>query len=158
MGSIGHCKPDPSLGHIICGCLTGWERTGPNSLSGQGPHSYTRSSELVLDRCSPPTQHCRPSTWAILPSVHAQSPPGLSPMIWAACQVCWICPFPLGTMSFPGGSVVKNLPANAGDAASFPGSGRVPGKGNGNPFQYSCLRNLMDGEAWQLQSMGSQKS
>ena len=36
--------------------------------------------------------------------------------------------------SFPGGSGVKNLPANAGGAASFPGSGRVPGKGNGSPF------------------------
>ena len=53
-GPIRHCRPDPCLGHIICGCLTGWERTEPNSLSGQGPHSYTRSSELVLDWCSPP--------------------------------------------------------------------------------------------------------
>ena len=60
--------------------------------------------------------------------------------------------------SLAGGSVVKNLPANVEDAASFPGSGRVPGKENGNPFQYSCLRNLMDGEAWQLQSLGSQKT
>ena len=49
---------------------------------------------------------------------------------------------------FPGGSVVKNLPANAGDGGSIPGSGRSPGEGNGNPFQYSCLGNSMDGEAW----------
>ena len=49
---------------------------------------------------------------------------------------------------FPGGSVVKNLPANAGDGGSVPGSGRSPGEGNGNPLQYSCLGNSMDGEAW----------
>ena len=45
--------------------------------------------------------------------------------------------------------MVKNLPANAGDAGSIPGSGRSPGEGNGNPLQYSCLRNPMDGGAWQ---------
>ena len=42
---------------------------------------------------------------------------------------------------FPGGSVVKNPPANAGDAASFLGLGRSPGEGNGYPLQYSCLGN-----------------
>ena len=40
---------------------------------------------------------------------------------------------------FPGGSLVKNSPANAGDAGLIPGSGRFPGKRNGNPLQYSCL-------------------
>ena len=50
---------------------------------------------------------------------------------------------------FPGGSVVKNLPANVGDTGSIPGSGRSPGGGNDNPFQYSCLKNLMDRGAWQ---------
>jgi len=47
----------------------------------------------------------------------------------------------------PGGSVVKNLPANAGDtgdAGSIPGSGRSPEKGNGNLLLYSCLGNPMD--------------
>ena len=39
---------------------------------------------------------------------------------------------------------VKNLPVNAGDAGSIPGSGRSPGEGNGYPFQYSCLENPMD--------------
>ena len=52
---------------------------------------------------------------------------------------------PLG---FPGGSVVKNLPANAGDAGLIPGSGRSPGEGNGNPLQCSCLGNLMDRGTW----------
>ena len=48
-------------------------------------------------------------------------------------------------------SEVKNPSANAEDTrdeSSIPGSGRSPGKGNGNPLQYSCLRNLMDRRAW----------
>ena len=49
---------------------------------------------------------------------------------------------------FPSGSVVKNLPANARDVGSIPGSGRSPGEGNGNPLQFSCLENPMDGGAW----------
>ena len=49
---------------------------------------------------------------------------------------------------FPGDSAIKNLPDNAGDAESIPGSGRFPGKENGNPLQYSCLGNPMDRGAW----------
>ena len=49
---------------------------------------------------------------------------------------------------FPGGSVVKNLPANAGDVDVIPGSGRSPGEGNGNPLQYSCLENPIDRAVW----------
>ena len=56
--------------------------------------------------------------------------------------------------SLPGGSVVKNLPANAGDASSIPGSGRSPGEGNGNPLQHSCLENPMDRGAWQTTGHG----
>ena len=52
-------------------------------------------------------------------------------------------------MGFPGGSVVKNPPANPGDLGSIPGSGRSPGEENGNPLQYFCLGNPMDREAWQ---------
>ena len=52
-------------------------------------------------------------------------------------------------MGFPGGSAVKNLPANAGDAGLILGSGRSPGEGNGNPRQYSCLENSMDRGAWE---------
>ena len=50
-------------------------------------------------------------------------------------------------MGFPGGSVVKNPPANAGEVGLIPGMGRSSGVGNGNPFQYSCLENSMDREA-----------
>ena len=49
---------------------------------------------------------------------------------------------------FPGGSDGKASAYNAGDLGSIPGSGRSPGEGNGNPLQYSCLENPMDGEAW----------
>ena len=47
------------------------------------------------------------------------------------------------SLGFPGGSVVKNLPANAGDLGSVPGSGGFLGRGNGNPLQCSCLGNPM---------------
>ena len=59
---------------------------------------------------------------------------------------------------FPGGSVVKNLPANTGDAGLIPGLGRSPGGGNGNPHQYSCLKNPMDRGAWRATVRGVAKS
>ena len=49
---------------------------------------------------------------------------------------------------FPGGTVVKNIPANAWDEGSITGLGRSPEEGNGNPLQYSCLGNPMDRGAW----------
>ena len=49
---------------------------------------------------------------------------------------------------FPGGSDGKGSAYNAGDMDSIRGLGRSPGEGNGNPFQYSCLENPMDGGAW----------
>ena len=51
-------------------------------------------------------------------------------------------------MGFPGGSEVKASASNAGDPGSIPGSGRSPGEGNGNPLQYYCLKNRMDGGTW----------
>ena len=61
-------------------------------------------------------------------------------------------------MSLPDVSVVKNLPANAGDTAdmgSIPGLGRSPGGGNGNPLQYSCLENPTDrGTRWDYNPWG----
>jgi len=55
-----------------------------------------------------------------------------------------MCP----NLSFPGGSDVKVSVYNAGDLGLIPGLGRFPGEGNGNPLQYSCLENPMDGGAW----------
>ena len=59
---------------------------------------------------------------------------------------------------FPGGSVVKNLPANAGDLGLILGSGRSPGGGNANPFKYTCLENPTDRGAWQAIVHGVAKS
>ena len=60
-------------------------------------------------------------------------------------------------LGFPGGSVVKNPSANAGDTGSIPGSGGSPGGVHGNPLQHSCLGNPMEKESGRLQSMGSQR-
>ena len=62
------------------------------------------------------------------------------------------------TVCFPGGSVVKNPPASAGDTGSIPGLGRSPAEGNGNPLQYSCLENPMDRGVWQAAVYGVTKT
>ena len=62
---------------------------------------------------------------------------------------------------FPGGAVVKNSHASAGDTRDqvlIPGLGRSPGVGNGNPLQYSCLENSMDRAAWWTIGNGVVKS
>ena len=64
-------------------------------------------------------------------------------------------------LGFPGGSVEKKPPTNAGDTRDrdpFPWSGRFPGVENGNPFQYSCLENPMDRGAWRATVRGVTKS
>ena len=58
---------------------------------------------------------------------------------------------------FPGGSVVKNPPANTGDVGLIPGSGRYPGQENGNLLQYSCLGNPMDRGGWWAKVHGDPK-
>ena len=63
-------------------------------------------------------------------------------------------------MGFSGGSVAKNLPANAGDtrdASLIPGSGKSPGEENGSPLQYSCLGKPTDRETWQTTVRGVTK-
>ena len=60
-------------------------------------------------------------------------------------------------MSFPGGSVLQNLPADAGDSGLIPGSGRSPGGGNDNPLQYSYWEKPMDGGAWWAAVHGGHK-
>ena len=69
-------------------------------------------------------------------------PPGKHPVVLYYCFILSI----IG--GFPGGTVVKNPPANAGYTGLIPGSGIPPGGGNGNPLQYSCLGNPMDRGAW----------
>ena len=75
-------------------------------------------------------------------------------MLWIVIQL-------YSNMGFPGGVVVKNLPARAGDArdmGSIPGSEKSPGGGNDNPLQYSCLGNSMDRGGWWATVHGVAKS
>ena len=79
--------------------------------------------------------------------------------IWCSQSHDWY----LGTtilycMGFPGSSVVKCLPANAGNMSLIPGLGSSPRVGNGNPLQWFCLRNLMDRRAWSATVLGITKS
>ena len=61
-------------------------------------------------------------------------------------------------MDFPGGSDGKVSAYNAGDLGSIPGLERSPGEGNGNPLQYSCLGNPVDGGVWWATTHGVPKS
>ena len=60
-------------------------------------------------------------------------------------------------MDFPGGSDDKESACNAGDLGSIPGWGRFPGEREGNPLQYSCLENPMNGGAWQASPWGQKE-
>ena len=71
--------------------------------------------------------------------------------IEVSCKIPKSCLNVGSIFGFPGGAVVKNQPVNTGnvtDAGSIPWSGRSPGEGNGNPLQYSFLKNPMDRRAW----------
>ena len=70
------------------------------------------------------------------------------PLASPPCNNCQIWPLLPSWKGFPGGSDGKASACNVGDLGSTPGSGRSPGEGNGNPLQYSCLENSMDGGAW----------
>ena len=61
-------------------------------------------------------------------------------------------------MGFPGGSDGKESACSAENLDLIPGLGRSPGEGNGNPLQYSCLENPMDGRAWQATVHGVKNS
>ena len=69
-----------------------------------------------------------------------------------------LCKATVSEWGFPGGSELKASTCNAGDLGSIPGSGRPPGEGNGNPLQYSCLENPMDGGDWWATVHGVTKS
>ena len=71
-------------------------------------------------------------------------------IFFALLEYCWSEDLSVSLCNgdFPGGSHGKAYAYNVGDPGSNPGSGRSPGEGNGNPCQYSCLENPMDGGAW----------
>ena len=81
----------------------------------------------------------------------------LTRMSWDAQETCIYNPLSL-VEGFPGGSEGEESACNAGDLGSIPGLGRPPGEGKGNPLQYSCLENPMDGGAWQATVHGVTKS
>ena len=104
-----------------------------------------RSSELLveftevgnLEPRPPPNQVCGlawPETWRVggKPTLKANSPPFP----------------PIAEVWLPGGREGKASACNVGDLGSIPALGRSPEEGNGNPLQYSCLENSMDGGAW----------
>ena len=62
------------------------------------------------------------------------------------------------TIGFPGGAVVRNLPANAGKEGLIPGLGRSSGEEDSNPLQYSCLENPMNRGDWWTAACGAAKS
>ena len=139
-------------------------------LDSARPEMFTLHLGLSIDELSqqtPSTQRGPSSSWA--PGLFQAREMLLKPreagtLLWKTSLACRVKyrrpvlsheaslsdPFYLH-QSFPCDSVVKNLPANAGaagDVDSLPWLGRSPGKGNGNPLQYSCLENPMDRGAW----------
>ena len=90
--------------------------------------------------------------------MHSPSSPGQPQVLKSTASGAHGFAGVLGSTSFPGGSEGKASACNAGDPGSIPGSGRSPGEGNGNPLQYSCLENPMDGEAWWATAHGVAES
>ena len=78
-------------------------------------------------------------------------------LLGALTYLIWPSNLWTGAIIVPGGSVVRNPPTNAGHSGLISGSGRSPGGGNGNPLQYSCLENPMDGGAWWTTAHGLQR-
>ena len=96
--------------------------------------------------CPPPRHLPDPRIESMSPALQADSLPLSQPRKpnWSLFSTC-----KLVNGSLPGGSVVKNLPANTGETGLIPGSGISPKEGNGNPLQYSGLTNPMDRGGWQ---------
>ena len=121
-------KPTCDLGLEGAGCGQGYTEpsTAPWCSCYSDSESVPYCSVCCSKSCSGPSFSCVKS------SVHTFVRLGIG----------------LDIAGFPGGSEVKNLPANAGDTGSIPRSGRAPGEGNGYPLQYSCLENSMYRGAW----------
>ena len=127
-------------------CCEGSARRG--SPRPPGP-AVIHPSSIIHPFILHTTHHCG-ECWG---PRHEQGRQG--PSSTPACDLSCDAPSPLG---FPGGSVVKNMPANAGDMGSVPRLGRSLGGRNGNPLQYSCLENPMDRGVWQATVHGVTKS
>ena len=93
-----------------------------------------------------PTLNAPPTAQSTFPQNQIQKPAWHSRPSIKVVVICTLLSLSLG--GFPSGSVVKNPPANAGDAGSIPESGRSRGEGNSNLLQFSCLENSMDRGDW----------
>ena len=102
------------------------------------------------DHC--PGKTLSPAFTSICPLTH------LPQACLVACLTLFLTEIYSGYRGILGGSVVKNPPTNARDMGLIPESGRSPGEGNGNPFEYSCLGNSMDGGVWHAIVSGVVKS
>ena len=127
-------------------CWTFMGKSGSVSRGVTAPFSWVLVSTKVLfvlsKRLSNYLKHIHHFFFSILIVIHVWFYLRGNTLIWG----------------FQGGSVVKNPPDNARDLGSIPESGRSPGVGNGNPFQYSSLENSMDWEAWWATVHGVTKS
>ena len=155
-----------------------WSDTSPGLMTGSLP---TAAPQYDLEHCSLPGfaapksdfwsswrlsfrgSHNNSFRWITAPVVFWNSELGLTHTAWIHegtvgfhVEICDISK--MLALARDAQMAVKNLPANAGDAGSIPGLGRSPGEGNGNPLQYSCLKNLMDREAWWTTVHGVAKS
>ena len=100
-------------------------------------------------------------TWSLLVDKYIINLQGILPTFQNCIpeNTCYLG-FSFLCKGFPGGSVLENLPASAGDSGdvgSIPGSGRVPREGNGNPLPYSCLEDPMDRGTWRATVHGVTK-
>ena len=136
--------PDPEM-----------EPTSPESPASAGRFFTTESpgkpSFTPIALCTflwsntHPTLNAPPTAQSTFPQ-KIQKPAGHSRPSIKVVVIYTLLSLSLG--DFPSGSVVKNLPADAGDAGSIPESGRSPGEGNSNLLQFSCLENSMDRGDW----------
>ena len=136
--SCGHCCSFPICWRIECGTLTASSFRVWNSSTRILSHPLALFVLMLPKACLTSNSRMSGSRWVI-------TPPWLSGSLGS-----FLC--------FPGGSDGKDSSCNAGDPGSIPESGRSPGEENGNPFQYPCLENSMDREAWQATVLRVTKS
>ena len=141
-----HTGTASQRGQPLPPCHRGRQRSAPTPLS-----VFCQCPEQGRSPLSSPPQQPLPPL--LVAEREALSVPEKRPTsLVRSCPEC----VHQGNQSFPGGSEVKNVPANAGDAgnALIPGWGRSPGEGNDNPLQYSCLGNPLDRGAWWVTIQG----